>query len=100
MNMISPMIEETGASTGGAVWGGRGAWGGGEFLGNDLARLVDVGSPFELHPDDGDPDTCGRAHATHAGCAVQSRLNGKRDLRFDFLRSHAVRLGNDGHRRS
>ena len=95
--MISPMIEETGASTGGAHVGRQRRLRELQLLADDLARLIDVRAPFELDPDDGDADAGGRAHAAHAGRAVQRRLDGKRDLRLDFLRRHAVRFGDDGH---
>ena len=95
MNMISPMIEETGASTGGATSGGSGRLRELQLLRNDLARLIDIGAPFELDPDHGDADAGRGAYAAYAGRPVQRRLDGKRDLRLDFLRGHAVRFGND-----
>jgi hypothetical protein len=66
MNMISPMIEVIGASTGSAVSGGSAPRRAGA-LGDDLAGLVDVGAPVELHRDHGDADAGGGAHAAHAG---------------------------------
>ena len=51
MNMISPMIEDTGAKTGRSVSGGKLAPASCKFFVDDLTGLIDIGSPLKLDPD-------------------------------------------------
>jgi hypothetical protein len=52
--MISPMMDEMGASTGGRRALGQAERHELELLVDDLAGAEDVGAPVELHPDDAD----------------------------------------------
>ena len=97
--MISPMTDDTGASTGAAMPAGSALGDGLQLLGDDLPRAEDVGAPVELDPHDGDALRGRRAHAPHAGGAVHRRLDRERDERLDLLRRHAVRLGEHRDRR-
>ncbi len=68
-----------------------------QLLRDDLARLVDVGAPLELDPDDRDADPARGPNPADAGRAVQRRLDGEGDLALDLLRRHPVRLGDHRH---
>ena len=68
-----------------------------ELLAHDLARQVDVGAPVKLYPDDREAVGRLRAHAAHAGAAVDRRLDREGHQLFDFLAGHAASFGHDDH---
>jgi hypothetical protein len=62
----------------------------------DLAGPVDVLTPVELDPHDADSLSRGGANPSHPRRAVDGRLYRKSDEDLDFLRRHAVCLGEHG----
>ena len=86
MNVISPMIELIGPSSGADVRRQLDAL---QPLGDHLTRAVDVGAPVELHPDHRDAVGGDAAQPADAGGAVDGRLDRESDQRLDLLGRHA-----------
>ena len=70
-----------------------------QLLGDKLARAIDVGAEIEFHKHDGNSRCRIRSDAKHAGCPVHRRFDRQAHQRLDFLRRHAVRFGENRHRR-
>ena len=67
-----------------------------QALGHDLAGEVDVLAPLELDPDHRDARAGDRADASHAGGAVEGRLDREGHEELELLGRQPLGLGDDG----
>ena len=93
-SMISPVMEVIGVIS---AWASGGRSSRTESIRSETSwrARYDVRAPVELDPDDGQADRAGRAHAAHAGQAVDGGLDREGDVLLDLVGGEAGRFGHD-----